>query len=51
MDGMSLMAVMMETLSTSETSVSFYKTTRRHMPESAHLDHRFNIRPTNFGAS
>jgi hypothetical protein len=33
-------AFMMETVRTSETSVYFYKTTRRHIPESSHLHTR-----------
>jgi hypothetical protein len=30
-------AVMMEAVSTSETSVNFYQTTRRNIPEDSHL--------------
>jgi hypothetical protein len=32
-----LIALMMEAESTSETSVNFYQTTRRNMPENDHL--------------
>jgi hypothetical protein len=33
----SIIALMMEAASTSETSVSFYQTTRRNIPEDRHL--------------
>jgi hypothetical protein len=36
----SLIAVMMEATSTSETSVNFYQTTRRNNPEDSHLHNR-----------
>jgi hypothetical protein len=32
-----IIAMMMETVSTSETSVNFYQTTRRNIPEESHL--------------
>jgi hypothetical protein len=32
-----MMALMMEAASTSETSVNFYRTTRRYNPEDNHL--------------
>jgi hypothetical protein len=32
-------ALMMEALSTSETSVNIYQTTRRNVPEDSELDH------------
>jgi hypothetical protein len=32
-----LIALMMEAASTSETSVNFYQTTRRNIPEDSHL--------------
>jgi hypothetical protein len=32
-----LIALMMETASTSETSINFYQTTRRNIPEDSHL--------------
>jgi hypothetical protein len=34
---MRLIALMMEAASTSETSVNFYQTTRRNIPEDTHL--------------
>jgi hypothetical protein len=36
----SVFALMMEAASTSETSVSFYETTRRNIPEDSHLHTR-----------
>jgi hypothetical protein len=33
----SIIALMMEAVSTSETSVKFYQTTRRNNPEDSHL--------------
>jgi hypothetical protein len=33
----SLIALMMEAVSTSETSVNFYQTTRRNIPEDSHI--------------
>jgi hypothetical protein len=35
-----LIALMMEAVSTSETSVNFYKTTQRKIPEDSHLHTR-----------
>jgi hypothetical protein len=32
-----LIALMMKAISTSETSVNFYRTTRRNIPEDSHL--------------
>jgi hypothetical protein len=32
-----IIALMMEAVSTSETSVNFYQTTRRNIPEDSHL--------------
>jgi hypothetical protein len=37
----SLIALMMEAISTSETSINFYETTRRNIPEDGHLQNRF----------
>jgi hypothetical protein len=34
---MTLVTLMMETVSASETSVNFYETTRRNVPEDRHL--------------
>jgi hypothetical protein len=36
----SIIALMMEVASTSETSVNFYQTTRRYNPEDSHLNTR-----------
>jgi hypothetical protein len=36
----SIIALMMEAASTSETPVNFYKTTRRNIPEDGHLHTR-----------
>jgi hypothetical protein len=33
----SAIALMVETINTSETSVNFYETTRRNIPEDSHL--------------
>jgi hypothetical protein len=33
-----IIALMMEAASTSETSVNFYQTTRRNIPEDSHLN-------------
>jgi hypothetical protein len=35
------LALMMETVSTSETSVNFYRTTRHNIPEDSHLQNIF----------
>jgi hypothetical protein len=35
-----IIALMMETVSTSETSVNFYETIRRNIPEDSHLHTR-----------
>jgi hypothetical protein len=40
--GCCAIALMMESASTSETSVNFYQTTRRNNPEDSHLHHRDN---------
>jgi hypothetical protein len=39
-------ALMMEAVSTSETSVNFYQTTQRNIPEDSHLHtrHRKNLK-------
>jgi hypothetical protein len=34
-----VIALMMQAVSTSETSVNFYQTTRRNIPEDSHLHH------------
>jgi hypothetical protein len=41
-----LIALMMEAVSTSETPVNFYETTRRNIPEDNHLHtrHRENLK-------
>jgi hypothetical protein len=43
-------ALMMEAVRTSESSVNFYETTRRHVPEGYHLYacHRENLKSHNF---
>jgi hypothetical protein len=37
-------ALMMEAASTSETSVNFYKTTRRNIPEDSHIHVMYQLR-------
>jgi hypothetical protein len=38
--------LMMETVSTSETSVNYYQTTRRNIPEDSHL-HKYSFETEN----
>jgi hypothetical protein len=47
-DPSTIKAMMMEAESTSETSVSFYQTTRLNIPEDSHLhaSHRENLKST-----
>jgi hypothetical protein len=39
-DGLVIIALMMDAANTSETSVNFYQTTRRNIPEDCHLHTR-----------
>jgi hypothetical protein len=43
---LAMIALMMEAVNTSETSVTFYETTLRYIPEDSHLDtlHRDNLK-------
>jgi hypothetical protein len=41
--GVEMFALMMEAASTSETSVNFYRTTRRNNPEDSHLQRKMKI--------
>jgi hypothetical protein len=44
---MDMITLMMEAVTSSETSVTFYQTTRRNIPEDSHLDprRRENLKP------
>jgi hypothetical protein len=43
----SLIALMMEAVSTSETVVNFYQPTRRNIPEDIHLQFNFGLHLSN----
>jgi hypothetical protein len=46
-----LFALMMEAASTSETSLNFYQTTRRNIPEGSHLQPKTSVKTTGVSGS